>query len=90
MFVCLFPRPASSCLFPVQSKDNMQVLPKANKDMDGLHWYNTSKQKFTNSAETLRVQLIFICMEFTCKIKLKCQVITCRALKRFAIAIKPL
>lgn len=44
MLVCLFPRSASSHLFPVQSKDNMQVLPKIYKDVDDLHWYNTSKQ----------------------------------------------
>lgn len=47
-----------------------------------------NKQKFKNPTETLRDQLIFICMEFTCKSKLECQVLTCWALKRFAIAIE--
>lgn len=47
-----------------------------------------NKQNLKNPEETLKDQLIFICMEFTCKNKLECQVLTYWALKRFAIAIK--
>lgn len=53
-------------LFHMQNKDNTQGLHTYTRTW--VHYIAVKQMKIKNPVETLREQLIFICMEFTYKI----------------------